>query len=112
MFFVGFGLGVGCSVVFFWLVQWSATRLYMQAKGARGQAVKQEKDSELLAMMQDAAARFAAAKEAGEDLKKAAPKILIEVGMAHPMGALRFGGELKKMFEKLQDGGGLGGLIG
>ena len=101
---LSFALGIGSTYIFFFMVQKQATSLYMQAKGARGQAVKQEKDSQLLLMLQDAGDRFKAAKESGEDMKAFIPKILIEVGTAHPMGAMRFGGELKKLVEKFSLG--------
>jgi len=104
-FFGGLALGIGFTWAFFHLVQRQATSLYMSAKGARGQAVKQEKDSELLAMLNDAAIKFKEAKDSGVDLKEVTPKILIEVATAHPMGAMRFGGELKKIFEKMGSGG-------
>ena len=108
-FFAGCAVGIVCTAAFFYLVQRQATSLYMSAKGARGQAAKQEKDSELLAMLGETASKIKAAKDAGEDLKQAIPKILIEVGAAHPIGVLRFGGELKKIFSQ---SGGLEGLEG
>jgi hypothetical protein len=100
LFFAGFVAGVGVTLAFNVLVQRQATSLYMQAKGARGNAVKQEKDSELMVMLSEAMAKFNEAKEQGADIKQAAPKILIEVAAAHPLGALRFGGQLKKLVEQ------------
>ncbi len=107
-FVAGFALGVVAMSVFFYLVQRQASQLYMRAKGARGQEMLRAKEGELMAMLTEAAQAFKEAKESGQDLKAVAPKILLEVGMHHPLGAIKFGGELKKL---LENAGGLEGLM-
>jgi hypothetical protein len=102
LFFAGLVLGAWIAHTFNVLVQRTATSLYMQAKGARGQAVKQEKDGELMAMLGDAVHEIKTMHENGGDWKNELPKIGIKVAAAHPIGAMRFGGELTKLFEKLK----------
>lgn len=71
---IGFAVGVGFYHAFNWLVQRTATSMYMREKGAKGNEKRAENSEQLQAAVLEATALFKAGTPPVEILKTLVPK--------------------------------------
>jgi len=71
---IGFLLGIGTYHAFNWLVQRTATSIYMREKGARGNEKRAENTERLSAAVVEAAALYKSGKTPVEIAKELLPK--------------------------------------
>ena len=101
-FILVFLVGVGVKIL--WDLQVKRTALILQKTSASHKAVsaKAEQESELMILIAEAGAAFKAGKEAGEDVKVTAARVLPALAAQHPTVAMKFG---KKLMKELGTGG-------
>lgn len=104
---LSFCAGFGSAIVWMWQVKRTALSIARTQYNLKGRQAQVEQEGELLALISDATAQFKAAKEAGEDMKAAAARILPQLVAKYPGVAMKQGKKLMKIFN---DYGGLEGL--
>lgn len=99
----------GFAIYALWQWQLKRTALSIVRTQASGKAVaaKVEQDGELMALISEASMEFKSAKEAGEDVKATAQRVIPALMMKYPTVVMKHGKKLLKMVEK---SGGIEGL--
>ena len=109
LFCIFLALLVGFAGAFVW--QWQVRRTALSITrfqaGEKGRKAQKEQESELIALISEASMEFRAAKENGEDLQKAAARIIPQLIQKYPTAVMKHG---KKLLKSITDGGGLEGL--
>lgn len=75
--------------------------------GELGRAAKKDQEGELMALIAEAGVEFKAAKDAGEDIKTSAARIVPQLMKKYPTVVMKHG---KKLLKVISEGGGLEGL--
>ncbi len=103
LFFAGFG----AAFVWQWQLRREALSITRYQAGEKGRKAKKEQESELVALISEAAMEFKEAKAHGEDMQKAAARIFPQLMQKYPEAVMKHG---KKLLKSVSDGGGLEAL--
>ena len=101
--FVSIFVGIAIKIFFDYAVKRQALSLNNAKAGAKGRESRQLQESELVSLIADATAAFKAGKEANEDIKVTAMKVLPQLVAKYPGTVMKHG---KKLLKMVTDGGG------
>lgn len=103
--------GVALKFAFDAAVKAKALSLANAAAGEKGRKARQEQEGELMALLTEASMAFKAGKEAGEDVKDTAARVVPALIAKYPTVIMKHGKKLLKIINENGDLGFLEGLI-
>ena len=105
--FLAFFGGFGACLVWQLQVKRTALSIVRDQAGQKGRQAQKEQEGELMALISEATMAFKAGKEAGEDIKTTAAKVLPALVAKYPTVVMKHS---KKLLKMATEGGGLEGL--
>ena len=102
---VAFFAGFGAAFVWQMQVKRTALTIVRDQAGEKGRKAKIEQDNDLMSLITDASLAFKQGKDAGEDIKVTAAKVVPALISKYPMVVAKHGKKLLKQF------GGADGLM-
>lgn len=103
----GFCVGFGAAFVWMWQVKRQALSIANTKAGELGRTARKEQEGELMALITEAGLEFKAAKEAGEDIKDTAARVVPQLMRKYPTVVMKHG---KKLLKMVSEGSGMEGL--
>jgi hypothetical protein len=108
-YFLPFFMGILFTIVVQFFIKRAALSLMRGKAGAIGRQQQAAQADDLMALITEAAEAFKKSKEEGQDIKEFAVKVMPGIAMRHPVSVMKFG---KKLMDLLNNGKGLGDLLG
>lgn len=96
--FLSFFAGCGFFAAVHWFIQRRALSIVRGQAGAKGRERFAEQETELMALIGEAAQAFKEGKDKGEAVADTAKRVLPALAMKYPTTALKFGKKLMKSF--------------
>jgi len=99
-----FSAGFALAFVWQWQVKRTALSITRGSAGEKGRAAQKEQEGELLALISEATIAFKAGKDAGEDIKTTAQRVLPTLVAKYPTTVVKHG---KKLLKSITGGRGI-----